>query len=124
MITITYPIHTLLAEGLKTIKESLTRDKTSLSYGVSHYSELHSIYDDLESLMNDPLDYIQDIVGYIEDLEEEALEDLNDVEKALVFASRNKSKWEDINSALRFHIERCEEYIVLNEELSKELAEY
>ena len=124
MVTIQYPIHTLLTEGLKTIKESLTRDIKSLSYGVSHYSELHGIYDDLQSLINDPLDEIQDIVGYIEDLEEEALEDLNDIEKALVFVSKNKNKWEAVNDAMSFHIKKCEEYIVLNEEVEKALAEY
>lgn len=124
MVTIQYPIHVLLTEGLKTIKESLTRDRKSLSYGVSHYSELHGIYDDLQSLINDPLDYIQDIVGYIEDLEEEALEDLNDIEKALVFVSRNKNKWEAVNDAFSFHIEQCEEYRVLKEELHLELDKF
>ena len=124
MVTIQYPIHTLLTEGLKTIKESLTRDRKSLSYGVSHYSELHSIYDDLQSLINDPLDYIQDIVGYIEDLEEEALEDLNDIEKALVFVSQNKNKWEAVNDAMSFHIRKCEEYRVLKQELHLELDKF
>jgi len=124
MTTITLPIEILLTEGLREIKESLTRDTKSLRNGVSHYTELHSIFDDLQHLLRDPLDYIQDIVGYIEDFEEEALEDLNDIEKGLLFLSNNQERWTEVNHLLKLMLPEVTEYKVLREELFIELNKY
>ena len=114
----------ILTEGLRTIKESLTRDTKSLSYGVSHYTELHSICDDLEYLLEEPLDYIQDIVGYVEDLETYSLRRLNKVEKALVYLSRNQENCNQVNDLLKLMLPEVTEYKVLNEKLELELDKF
>ena len=114
----------ILTEGLRTIKESLTRDTKSLSYGVSHYTELHSICDDLKYLLEEPLDYIQDIVGYVEDLETYSLSKLNKVEKALVYLSRNQENCNQVNDLLKLMLPEVTEYKVLNEKLELELDKF
>ena len=115
---------TILTKGLETIKESLTRETKSLSYGVSHYTELHSICDDLEYLLEEPLDYIQDIVGYVEDLETYSFRKLNKVEKALVLLSKRPSFWNEVNDLLKLMLPEVTEYKVLNEKLGLELDKF
>lgn len=112
----------ILTEGLKTIKDSLTRDKVSLSNGYSHYSELHGIYDDLNYLLKDPLGYIQDIVGYIEDLLLE--EELNDIEKALVRLGQDQDRYKEVNDLLKEIVPHSPEYKVLKEQTSKALGNH
>lgn len=114
----------ILTEGLRTIKESLTRETKSLSYGVSHYTELHGIYDDLEYLLEEPIDYIQDIVGEVEDLETYDLRKLNKVEKALVLLSKKPNLWNQVNDLLKLMLPEVTEYKVLNEKLELELDKF
>lgn len=129
MSTITFPVAAaqavigiILTEGLTTIKDSLTRDKVSLSNGYSHYSELHGIYDDLNYLLKDPLGYVQDIVGYFEDLRLE--EELNDIEKAIVFLGENQDRYEEVNDLLKHMLPEITEYKVLKEQTSKALGNH
>lgn len=106
-------LSTILTEGLNVIKESLTRDTKSLNY-----NNLHSIYDDLNYLLKEPLDYIQDIVGYIEDLQEEALEDLNNVEKAVVSLGFYQERYNEVNDLLKQIVPNITEYKVLIDKLN------
>ena len=125
MTTITFPIEILLTEGLTAIKESLTRETKSLRSGYNHYTELHDIFDEIDDMLQDPLDYLQEINGcYIQDLEEEALEDLNNVEKGLLFLSQNKERWNDVNHLLKLMLPEITEYKVLREELSIQLDKH
>lgn len=125
MTTITFPIEILLTEGLTAIKESLTRETKSLKSGYNHYTELHDIYDELDNMLQDPLDYLQEIEGcYIQDIEEEALEDLNNIERGLLFLSENKERWNEVNNLLELMLPEVTEYKVLKEELHLQLNKF
>jgi len=124
MTTITLPIEIILTEGLQKIKDSLTRDKIFLTNGYGHYTELHGIFDDLQHLIQDPLDYVQEIVGYIEDFEEEALEDLNNIERAMLFLSRNQERWAEVNDLLKQMLPNFEEFKELNAVCESHLSKY
>ncbi len=118
-------LSTILTEGLTAIKESLTRDRKSLNNGYSHYSELHGLFDELYNMLQDPLEYLQEILGcYIEDLEEEALEDLNNVEKAILLLGKNQEMYKEVNDLLIQMLPQVTEYKVLKEELDKALGEH
>ena len=125
MRTITFPVEIILTEGLNEIKESLTRDTKSLNNGYSHYTELHGIYDELDDMLRDPVEYLQEILGcYVEDLAEEALEELNNVERSILYLSQNQERYDRVNELLKHMLPNTTEYKVLEERLHVELDKF